>query len=464
MSQTITFRVVVILCKKMRLLQDYAPILSGFLKDQRLQEGESYRLMHFVVQLPVDEGLLLYNVMTRAVLLLTPEEALRMKDNPASLPELVAKWFAVPQDHDDRKLAREVRAVGKMLEKRTKGFKSFTILPTTDCNARCFYCYEKGRNHIPMKEETARKVVEFILENNPDKKVSLRWFGGEPLYNKGVISLICSGLRNAGIEYLSAMVSNGYLFDDETVSEAIELWNLRKVQITLDGTEEVYNRSKAFIYQEGSPYLRVLGNIHRLLDAGVKVNVRLNIDRHNADDLLVLADVLTDKFGGQKHFCVYSHPLFEAGSDKGAVSHTDSQRLELFHARMRLQEKLREGKVAPEGNLPDKLKLNRCMADSDSHVLILPDGHLGKCEHYTDSHWFGHLDSTDRDETILDDFKRLREEIDACADCPLYPDCFRLASCEEAVHCYPEEREEKLLITRRDLSDFYQKKKDEVSD
>ena len=36
--------------------------------------------------------------------------------------------------------------------------------------------------------------------------------------------------------------------------------------------------------------------------------------------------------------------------------------------------------------------------------------------------------------------------------------------CEEAVHCYPEEREEKLLETRRILLNFYQKKRNEVSD
>lgn len=447
----------------MKLLQDYDSILSGLLKDQRLQEGESYRLMHFVVQQPVEEGLMLYNVMTRAVVLLTPEEALKMTENPVFVPELVSKWFAVPQEHDDRKLAREVRAVGRMLEKKPMGITGYTIFTTTDCNARCFYCYEKGRNRIPMSDETARKVVEFIVKNNPGEKVKLRWFGGEPLFNKGVISLICGKLRLAGIEFQSSMVSNGYLFDDETVAEALDLWNLKTVQITLDGTEEVYNRSKAFIYQEGSPYLRVLNNIHRLLDAGIKVNLRLNIDRHNVDNLLVLADVLTNEFGGQNLLRVYSHPLFEASSDKTAVVHSDSQRQNLFHARMRLQEKFMDGRFAFEGDLPHKLKLNHCMADSDNSVLILPDGHLGKCEHFSDDHWFGHLDSKERDETVLADFKRVREEIIACADCPFYPDCYRLVLCEEAAHCYPEDREEKLLITRRNMLNFYRRKKDEVS-
>ncbi len=448
----------------MRQLQDYAPTLSGLLKDQRLQEGESYRLMHFVVQQPVEEGLLLYNVMTRAVVLLTREEARIMTVNPVSVPGLVAKWFAVPLHHNDHKLAQEVRAVGKMMEKRAKGITGFTIFTTTDCNARCFYCYEKGRSRISMKEETARKVAEFIIKNNPEKKVRLRWFGGEPLFNKIVISLICSKLRNAGIEYQSSMVSNGSLFDDETVAEAIGLWNLKNVQITLDGTEDVYNRSKAFVRPEGSPFYRVLGNIRRLLNASVKVKIRLNIDRHNTDDLPCLADILINEFGGHKLLNVYSHALFETGTDMRVLSSTASQRRELFDARMLLQEKLREGKISLEGNLPDKLKLNRCMADCDTDVVILPDGRLGKCEHYSEDHCFGSIDSPERDETLLAEFKRLREEMEACTDCPLYPDCYRLVLCEEAAHCYPEEREEMLSAIRRNLLNFYHQKNHETSD
>jgi radical SAM protein with 4Fe4S-binding SPASM domain len=446
----------------MKLLQNYASTLVGLLKDQQFRDGESYRLMHFVVRQPVEEGLLLYNVLTRAVVLLTPEEARTMEEDVAAVPELVAKWFAVPSSFDDRNLAREVRAVGKMLEKQPKGISGYTILTTTDCNARCFYCCEKGRRKIPMTDRTARKAAEFILRNNPGEKVHLRWFGGEPLYNKGVISLICGLLRDAKVDFQSSMVSNGYLFDDETIDEAVGLWNLKKVQITLDGTEEVYNRSKAFIYAEGSPYRRVLENLHRLLKAGIRVNVRLNIDRHNADDLFKLADILIAKHGGNKLFTVYSHSLFETGPSESAVSHTDARRRNLFETRMRLQDKLKRGMIAVDHKLPDKLKLHRCMADSDTNILILPDGHLGKCD-FSDE-WVGDLESTERDEKKLTEFKRLREEIDACADCPFYPDCFRLTLCEEAAHCHPEEREEKLQETRQSLLYFYQKRKDEVSD
>ena len=395
---------------------------------------------------------------------LSTVEVQKMEMNPSYVPELVSRWFAVPLDHDDRKLAREVRAVGKMLEKRSKGITNYTILTTTDCNARCFYCYEKGLRRIPMTEEIARKVVDFIIQNNSGEKVRLRWFGGEPLYNRGVVTSICKGLKDVGVDYQSTMVSNGFLFDDETVAVAVDFWSLKKVQITLDGTDDVYNRIKAFIYPDCNAFRRVFGNIHRLLDAGVRVTVRLNIDRHNADDLLNLADILTAEFGGQDLFSVYSHSLFDVGPTGTAFSHTDAQRRELFAVRMRLQDKLKKGRIAIEKDLPYKLKLNRCMADDDASVLILPDGRLGKCEHRLDDHWFGSLDSPERDEAILADFKRIREEIDACVECPLYPECFRLALCEETVHCYPEEREERLLQVRESLLNFYQKKRDEVPD
>lgn len=448
----------------MLILRNMAEPLAGLLKDQRPREGETYRLMHYVVQQPVEEGLLLYNVLTKAIVLLSAKEAEKL-DDPSTVPELVSKWFAVPQSHDDRKLAQEIRAVGKMLQNPIRSIKGYTILTTTDCNARCFYCYEKGRSRIPMLEETALKLADFILQNRQNDQVSLRWFGGEPLYNKGVIFLICGKLKDAGVDYKSTMVSNGYLFDDETVDEAVRLWNLKKVQITLDGTEDIYNRSKAFIYTEGSPYRRVLGNIHRLLDAGIRVTIRLNIDRHNADDLLALTEILGTEFKGEKRLNVYSHVLFEAGSEDTSVQHTDTQRQELFQVRMRLQERFRELGFFRPKSLTHTLKLNRCMADNDGSILILPDGHLGKCEHFSDDHWFGHLDSPERDEAVLADFKQLRDELDACAECPFYPDCYRLTLCEEAIHCYPEEREEMLLDARQGLLSFYQKKQDdEVSD
>ena len=449
-------------CDVMQIIRNMAEPLAGLLKPQQPCREESYRLMHFVVRQPVKEGLLLYSSLTKAIVLLDAAEACRLEEDPASVPGLVENWFAVPLSHDDRRLAMEVRAVGRMLEKPVRSLKSYTILTTTDCNARCFYCYEKGRSRIPMSDDTAVATVKYIIRNSPDGKVHLRWFGGEPLYNKRVITLICSQLKDAGLEFRSSMVSNGLLFDEETVREAIEDWNLKKVQITLDGTEQIYNRVKNYVDPLGNPFRRVIENIHLLLDAKVRVNIRLNIDRYNADDLFVLVDQLSEAFGDNPLLRVYSHSLFEACAPGAAVRHSDTQRKDLAEKQLRLQERLRESGLSRPGKFGHSLKLNRCMADNDGSVVILPDGHIGKCEHFSDSEWFGHISEDSRDEAVIKSFKELWPELDACAECPFYPDCIRLAKCEEAVHCYPEEREERLINLRYHLMSFY--RGDEVQD
>ena len=439
----------------MKLLQDYASPLPKLLKDQQVREGEPYRLIRYVIQQPVDDGILLYNVLTKAVALLTPDDIQEMEEDPAKVTGLVAKWFAVPTGFDDRQFVHQIRAIAKSLRKHVKGYNSYTILSTTDCNARCFYCYEKGRSRIHMSDETAVATAGYIIRNACGEKVKLRWFGGEPLYNKKAIARICSMLKEAGVEYRSTMVSNGFLFDEETVYEAVNEWKLEKVQITLDGTENTYNRIKNFIYPEDNAFRRVLGNIHLLVDAGVKVVIRLNIDRHNAEDLLVLADQLIDAFSGNKLVKVYSHSLFEACVPGAAVKHNDEQRKDLFGKQLKLQARLLESGLSRIGKLGHDLKLNRCMADNDGSVVILPDGHVGKCEHFSESDWFAHVSEEGRDESVIAGFKVLRPEIEACNECPVYPDCFRLAKCEEAVHCYPEEQEERIRIIRHQMLEFY---------
>lgn len=257
------------------------------------------RWMTYVLAQPVEGGVLVFHTLTRALLLLTPEEYAA----PDNLPELRSSWFRVPQEMDDMKYADQVRFIRRTMWKEPEHITSYTIFTTTDCNARCFYCYEMGRSRIPMSAETAHKAAAYIAAHCGGEKVHLHWFGGEPLFNKQVIDIICTDLAEKGIVYESMIISNGYLFDGATVEQAVSHWKLKSVQITLDGTEEIYNRSKAFIYKDGkSPYQVVLANIQRLLDAGVSVHIRLNMDEHNADNLMELADELHERFGGKGKF------------------------------------------------------------------------------------------------------------------------------------------------------------------
>ena len=106
------------------------------------------------------------------------------------------------------------------------------------------------------------------------------------------------------------------------------------------------------------------------------------------------------------------------------------------------------------------IKGNCCSADNDGSVVIAPDGHLGKCEQYIDSEFFGHIDSEERNEAVLRKFKERRADIEACATCFYYPQCNRnrLVMCKK-YNCTPEYRQERLHETTEGMKSEYERYK-----
>ena len=415
------------------------------------------RMLRYCVETAVDDGVLLFNLLTRELVLLTEEEyACR-----TGLEYLWDHWFIVPEQTKEKEFVDLVRLFLNTRKKKSDAITGYTIFTTTDCNARCFYCFELGRSRIPMNRETALKVVQYIKEYSKGEKVRINWFGGEPLYNLEAIDTICDGLHREGIEFSSNMVSNGYLFDENAVKKAVESWNLKKVQITLDGTEEVYNRVKAFIYRDGNPYQIVLDNMNRLLDASVKVVIRLNMDMHNADNLLALADELAQRFKGRENLSVYAYHLFKENQPMAELYSSQEWQVrgEAMH---RLQEKLAQsGLAAPARGISKNVKRNRCMADSGTDITILPDGNIGLCEHFSETEFVGHIDREGFDTDMVASWKETVPEIPECAECFYYPDCIMLKKCSNANVCFLQIRQNHLRRIKREMEDEYLKWKEQ---
>ena len=420
----------------------------------------SGRIMHYCTEMPVDDGILLFNLLTRELVLLTEEEYKRRTE----LEYLWDRWFVVPEATNEKELVDLVKMILRTKKKKNGAITGYTIFPTTDCNARCFYCFELGRSRIPMSRETALKVVQYIKEHCQGKKVAINWFGGEPLYNLEAIDTICGGLRAEGVEFSSNMVSNGYLFDEAAVKKAVDLWNLKRVQITLDGTEEVYNKVKAFIYREGNPYRTVLDNMDRILDASINIVVRLNMDMHNADNLLELADELDQRFGGNKNMSVYAFHLFNENQPMAEFYSSEEWQVR-GEAMQRLQEKLAQsGLKAPAQGIRKSIKINRCMADSGKDVTILPDGNIGLCEHFSETEFVGHIDREGFDAAMVASWKETVPEIPECAECFYYPDCFMLKKCSNLNMCFLQIRQNYLSKTKQQMKAEYLKWKEQSGD
>ncbi len=423
-------------------------------------KSENYRRLLYTQTAEVKEGLLLYNLMTREMVLLQNEEIDAFKHIDISnktVIYLIENYFFVPENFEDYRIYSQAEFLFRMIGDNDKNppLHRFIIYPTMDCNARCFYCFELMSKRISMSEQTANDVVEFIAKKSTGP-ISLLWFGGEPLYNSKVIDIIIKGLSEKNIKYKSEMISNGYLFDSDSVKKAKDFWKLEKIQITLDGTEEVYNKCKAYIYKNvPSPFNRVLNNIELLLQQDIHVNIRLNMDMHNYDDLYVLTNMLCERFGTYKNCKVYIALLFENVGHKYAERTTDIRTV-LWKRFDELANILKRCGLFRDAYIEMYRRSKHCMADSNYSTTILPDGHLGKCEHYTEDNYYGSIYSDEIDWQTIERFKEVRE-IDAnCKSCALRPKCTPLKMCPIAEqYCDELEKELKIKYLKQQMENSF---------
>ena len=418
---------------------------------------EYRRTKHFIA-VSCGDGELWYHTLTGELILMQHGD-----DETSRRGELIKKWFLVPTDFDENKFSDDIRRLAAMLKPKAKNKNDFTIFTTTDCNARCYYCYEKGVKRVPMSDKTAKDAADYIARSCGGENVRLRWFGGEPLYNIRAIDIITSELAKKGIGFKSSMTSNGFYLTEEISKKAVSEWKLGTVQITIDGTEKVYNRTKAFVDDCENPFFRVLDNIDHALDAGINVFIRLNVDKGNAADMADAVDVLGKRFGGRGK-CGVIVALLRSFAGKVNEFDTEDDAVKCYFD---LAEKIRSYGLFEDKPLSREFVANRCMADSDASEVILPDGRLGKCEHFSDRELIGSIYSAERDEEMIASWRVRRTSADMpeCGDCPLYPKCINIQKCEwTRSGCPASVRMIRERKTKRQILREYEKTKNATED
>lgn len=398
---------------------------------------EDMVLSNYTIFYKKDNGYLLYNTLTRNLLF--------CKGN--SLDSIIAdnrqylcnKHFLIPSSINEHKIAQQVKNFISNI-KCEKGINAFSIFTTSDCNARCFYCFEYGHKKISMSQSTAKDVVSFILKNCNKDKIDLAWFGGEPLYNSEVIDTITNLLKENGKTISSTMISNGLYFTEKNIKKAVNDWNLKVVQITLDGTEDKYNRVKNYIDEVDSPYKIVMNNIGNLLKSGIGVQIRVNIGKHNASDIYDLAKEIFERFPNERKLDIYSFPLYE---NRGIVekNRTEYERNQIIQQWMDFEQYIYEIGIGKTRRLDNLYSNSYCMACNDNNITIYPDGSLGKCDHAMDKEKLGDINSGIVNHELIDYWKTQRAEISECQNCTSYPICNRIEHCpEEQNICDDAER------------------------
>lgn len=254
-----------------------------------------------------------YNTLTTALVILDEDQYLTYFVNEDFLvdgkdfTDLCEMGFFIEDEFDELQYLEELR---KTVVKSNKKIADIMIAPTMDCNAHCYYCFERGCHHEKMSIETADAVVEYIKNNWNHELFNITWFGGEPLLAPDIIDYISEKMRQEGINFISRITTNGYELTPEIVRRAIEQWNTNKIQISIDALFEEYDKVKRYnLNQDGRAFKKVIQNVKTTLDEGVKVRVRINFNPQEQYKAAALMEYLQKEFSEYPHFESYFAPI-----------------------------------------------------------------------------------------------------------------------------------------------------------
>ena len=425
----------------MRTIVEPMELIDRVWGKQRIKEGATYRMMRYVLRVEYDNKVLLHNVVTGKLVVLDEDERYIVDNLPspfsASLLDLLRDHFVVPDEIDECGEVTKLRVILRRLYEQCEpsDIRKFTILPTTACNARCYYCFEQGAKTSTMSAGVADDVVNYIADHCKEgAKVVILWFGGEPTVAADRIDQISKGLITHGIDFTSRMMSNGYLLNEEMIKRAKHIWHLTSVKICFDGVNNQYKRVKAYSYGDDDPYETVMSNIGILLKEGIEVNIRMNFDIDNHGDFSLLIEDTLKRFGPHPLLGIAAHPIIGAypGPD-GVIAHGDDDWFE--KKTLELNTVARAYGVTVNVRLPH-LEYLGCSAARRSTVTITPDGNLVRClEQFGNDQIVGNIYDGITNEEIIQSW-RCFADYERCKSCTLFPVCAKLKRCAVKEKCY----------------------------
>ena len=152
----------------MRLIVSPNAMISSFLGKQELSSDLEYVIPNFCHTLECDDGILVFNSINKALILLDYyDEKINFRENLSDTKKfLIENYFYVSKNFDQFGICNQMKTLIQNLKPNSK-ISNFDIFPTTDCNARCYYCFEHG---------SKRYSTDIVIESF-DSCYSIRSFG-----------------------------------------------------------------------------------------------------------------------------------------------------------------------------------------------------------------------------------------------------------------------------------------------
>lgn len=429
------------------------------------------RLSQFIISAKCDDEdlYLIYNTRTTAFVTMDVDSYNRVfvvndfsdKETAEQLREM---GFIIDDDFDEIAALEEIRKNGM-----DDPVQNVTILTTTECNARCYYCFEHGIKQYPMTVEVADAVVEFIKKNYPDPQFAINWFGGEPLLNFEIIKYITKKLKQNGYSIVSHITTNGSLLTKEMLNYFLKEYDDLSFQITIDETGEKYGKIKNYIdIDRSSAYDRVIRNIAMLLDNNVTTNVRLNFAASQIERAKEIYTEILDSLDGHDLSSLYLYfaPLTldsknEIISDfHGDIEHPFLQAVKTqFDKGFPLYKPRYDGEMGMIGAFGLMPNAFSCGMTTKKRFSIDADGTLYKCHRLSGKKEFscGNIfDGIDKECSVYKMFRNTKITDEECKKCNILPIC--QAGCKSQRILYGNAQKcHRIKQVQRELVNLYYK-------
>lgn len=441
------------LINRMEILKNFN---SNF---QNYDINKNYKKSIYTIEYSNNDETIIYNFLSMNLIVYKNDEFLDI------FSKLVEFGFYTDLDTDEYELALNFRKSNtiKFLNKETFNtniFNSYVILTTSDCNANCFYCFEKGSKRLHMPDKIAEDVANYIIKHYDGESVYIGWFGGEPLYNTKVIDIICDKLIENNISYTGNITSNASLVTEDVLNKIQNKWHISIIQVTFDGIFEEYDKIKK--YSDGSSFDSVMNCIESLLKNNCKVSFRLNYNLKNKNSLKEIIDYIYDRFYEKYNnlIQIYSHEIFEFvySKDEKILNTVYNDIIELNNY---IFEKFKLCTLSLFTSPQD----HACMADNINGFVINPLGKFTKCEHHIDDNTGEIVGSIYSDEFDIDKINSWKERIEPfenlCNTCPIFPNCYRLKKCYGLNICHKQLKSKLINEYNNKLKEEYYKYKNQ---
>lgn len=343
-------------------------------------------------------------------------------NSPKVYNALIEKGFIIEDDRDEfEELKEEYRQAVE--QKHT--FR-LTILPSLDCNLRCWYCFEKHIHGSHLSDEVSENIFRFVKrqfeENDELNYLEVELFGGEPLLylEKELYPLlkrIKDYITSIGKHVFFFFVTNAVCINETTLPLLKDL--NASFQISIDGFKDRHDKVKYIPETGEGTYDAMIKTIHSIVDTieNTFINLRINYDSETLAHMPELIKEL-DKVDRNK-IGIHLERVWQTGDQADKDNQELKEMINLW---------LSNGFKVSYMNL--SRRPYSCKASTNNQAVMSCDGAVYKCScrDFTDSHMDGHLNSAGsiswKEDKLGQRMEIVSYDNPMCKNCRLMPLCW----------------------------------------